>query len=135
MKIDLHDLPKDSIEKASTLRDLNLEKFFFIFSLLFSHLIYFIHFSKFGLSPSEIKDFVSKNEQNWRVPEQGSKTWEDYCKYFFFQLSFLLSIHFFHDQIIFTYRSLAIIRVTTALRNMHVYVEEENNIKICYSLL
>lgn len=45
MKIDLQDLSKDSIEKASTLRDLNPEKFFFC---LFCFLILYT----FSVSPN-----------------------------------------------------------------------------------
>lgn len=48
MKIDLDDLPKDSIEKAATLRDLNLGKFFF-FGLFFS---VFSSYILFSISPN-----------------------------------------------------------------------------------
>lgn len=51
---------------------------------------------------------------------------------FFLPIICPLSIHFFRDQIIFIYHSLATIRVTTALRNIYVYIEE-NNTKILYS--
>lgn len=73
MKIDLDDLPKDSIEKAATLRDLNLGKFFFFWSFLFRFLILYpiFHFSKFGLSPSEIKDFSS--ERTKKTDESRSR--------------------------------------------------------------